>query len=348
MKTIWKYSIKGARSVSQRAPIVFQDQIIITMNHGQNSNFNGTVTALDFETGAELWRVDQPHYFSQPVLSPDGSIFVTSFDGSAHKISRDGEVLWSTKVSERNLWAGVLHAGKFIFSEIAGGSKFTWALDEQAGAVKWHYEDGGHSYGITGHDPDTVLISSSSGTFDKEVYSLHCVNSGTSERIWKTNYSDVIFQPTILQDLVITGVRGGIAAFNLSDGKMIAKHKSSRDVNFRLQGQVYDEIIILASNQGNLVALKNHKKKKLFRKATSNLQLIWETKLDSEIEYFCLADDYLLVLTESGHCHKINPANGNENEKLELPRYQRGMGVIEVDSNNLIVAVDRHCSRVKV
>ena len=345
---MWTHDIKGARSVSQRAPIVFQDRVIVTMNHGLDTNFQGTIMALDLETGAELWRIDRPHYFSQPVLSPDGSVYVTSFDGAAHKIGNNGKLAWSNVISERNLWSGILHAGMFIFSEIAGGSKTTWALDDQTGDVNWHYENGGHSYGVTADHAGSVVVSSYSGSFDKQVFSLHRVNIETGQRIWKAEYANILFRSVMLQDWVVVGSRGRIGAFSLPDGALVSEYISPHEAAFQQQPIAHGETVIFASDQGHVVALGVETKKRMLGRTSSSLQPIWETKIDSEIEYFALAQDSLIALTSSGHLYKLNPSNGRESLKLKLPRYQRGMGIFEIDANNFITAVNRSCERISV
>lgn len=345
MKKIWTYEIKGARSVSQRAPIIFEDRVIVTMNHGQGANFQGTIVALDLDTGAELWRYDLPHFFTRPVMDSDGSILVSNFNGAAYKLSAQGEMLWKAQASERNLWAGVMQAGKFIFPEIAGGSKFTWAVNVQSGKIDWQYEHGGHSYGLVTDNAQSAFTSSYSGSFDKQFYSLHAVDIATGKRQWKTAHPDILFQPSTYQDFLVTGSRGAIASFSQSTGELVAKLDAKKDHSFEHPAVTYDDRVIMASDKGHILALKMEQKRTLFGKAKHSLSVIWDQPLDSDIEYFTQGINGLLALTKSGHLYKINSEDGFETAKLKLPNYVEGKGVTEIEQNKFILAINRSCSR---
>ena len=133
------------------------------MNHGQDANYQGTISALDLESGDVRWRFDRPHWFAEPVIDTDGAVLVTGFDGFAHRIGPDGALQWSVQVSDRNLGSGQLCAGRYVFSEIAGQARNLWALNARTGAIDWRYEHGGHGYGLAIQQDRSVIVSTSSG-----------------------------------------------------------------------------------------------------------------------------------------------------------------------------------------
>jgi outer membrane protein assembly factor BamB len=348
MKIIWKFDLKGARSVTQRSPILSDDHVIVTMNHGLGANFQGVIAALCTETGVEKWRFERPHYFSQPVLSGEGSILVTGFDGWAHKIAPDGHVLWSKAVSERNLWAGILQAGKFVFPEILGGSQYSWALDAQTGEVAWRYESGGHSYGMAFDNAGSVLIASTAGTFEKTSHHLHKVDIETGARAWKASCPDVLFKPVVLEGLVIAGSRGRIAGLNLSDGAAVAEKRIGGTAGFSLNAPARNGRVFLASDQGHILALTVVTKRGLFGGASISLPAAWDIRLDSGVAYFSLEQNRLICLTDSGHLCLIDPDNGTQLQGARLPQFEKGMGVASLGANGFLLAVNRTCSRVEI
>lgn len=348
MKTVWEFGLKGARSVTQRPPILSENQVIVTLNHGLGSNFQGTLVALDLETGTEKWRFGQPHFFTEPTLTSDGSCLVTSFNGLAHKIGRDGQLAWSTKLSERNLWSGSLQDGSFIVSEIAGGSKMTWAIDAQTGKILWQYENGGHFYGLTRSDAHSIVLTSAHGMFESQSYSLHCIDLSTGDRIWTTASADVLFQPTAINDLIVVGSRDKILAFDKTSGALVSTLKTAAGSTFRKKPIYQNDMLIWASDEGLLTALETTKKKRFIRKDAQTLTSVWDKQFDTEIEYMTQGRGGLLVLTKSGVCHKIDSFSGQAITGLKLPRYKSGMGIIEVDDTFLIAAINRNCTLLKL
>ena len=347
MQTLWTYDLKGARSVTQRSPIVSQGQVIVTMNHGQE-NPQGSIAALCLESGKVNWRYERPHLFSQPVIANDGSVLATGFDGVAHKLGLDGQLRWSAGVSERNLWSGLLEAGKFIFSEIGGGSKSTWALDAGTGEIDWRYENGGHSYGMAVDRAKSIIVSSAAGTMDKVVYSLHSVDITSGLKNWISAYPQILFRPAVYRDWIIVGSRGRIAAFDLADGSLASDKKIGQGADFRHSVFFRNDQIFLASDQGHVVALHIEHSRGFFRRRKISLSIVWQVHLASPIEFFGMDDGLLTCITKSGELHLIDPSDRSRTENVKLPRFNSGMGVTRVADRGFIIAINRSCSRVEL
>lgn len=347
MNTLWKYAIKGARSVTQRSPILSADQVIATFNHGQGSNFQGSIVSLCPDTGSENWRFDRPHFFTQPVFADDGAILTTGFDGVAHRIGPDGRSIWASPVTERNLWAGALHSERFVFSEIGGLSEFTWAVDARTGEVVWRYRDGGHSYGVVFDRAGSVFITSAAHNFDASSYSLHGVDVETGQANWQTAHSEILFRPVVLDDLIVVGSRGAIAAFDCADGSLVSRLKigSGSDFNQNLIRQ--GDTVFTASNQGHVVALSLQATRGIFGRAKRALKPAWEAHLGSPVQFFAFARGSLACLTQSGDLCIVDPDDGSLLARTKLARFEEGMGLAAIGDHGFIAAVDRHCARIE-
>lgn len=347
MKTVWTYDLKGARSVSQRAPIVHGNQVIVTMNHGVG-NFNGVIAALCLETGSERWRFERPHIFAQPVVTGDGSIFATGFDGFAHKIGRDGQLLWSTDVSEQNLWSGILLENRFIFSEIAGGALSTWALDAETGQEAWRYDDGGHSYGVAHGGGNCAVITSASGSFDKSSYSLHSVDIQTGRGRWRSTYPEILFRPVLFQDVIVVGSRGRVVAFDPANGSPVSEARIQGAADFECYPVARNDRVFLASTCGHIIALKLERKRGFFGGSKISLSPVWEARLGSGVEFFSEDHGQLICLTKGGNLEIIDPENGSHRISAKLSRFENGMGATATGANGFITAVNRACARIQL
>lgn len=79
--TKWSFSLKGARKVSQRPPVVIGSRVLLTFNHGSGGTYLGTLICVDFEAGTELWRFEANHFLNEPVPDSQDFVYVTCFNG---------------------------------------------------------------------------------------------------------------------------------------------------------------------------------------------------------------------------------------------------------------------------
>lgn len=347
MKTKWQYGLKGARSISYRQPIIFENRAFVTINHGQGSNFNGSLISLDLETGKELWRYDHTHYFAEPTVSTDGYIYISSFSGRVFKFDIYGKLCWETQPTERNLRKGVLHKNSYVYAEIAGGSDTTIALDCLSGEVKWKYNNGGHCYGLASDNSNFIIHSSAvSIDWNKSQYFLHCTEAITGKLIWRSEYENILFCPIIFNDFVCVGSRGHIAVFDLRNGSLVAKHKINDDADFFQQPIITDEAVFFVSDQGHLVSLKvEQSKTRFFKSKKIEFSPVWEVNLSSKVKsniVYC--DHEILVITENGYCHLMNSSTGNSERAIKLPRFKEAFGFCAT-KDGILVAISRDCAR---
>lgn len=48
----------------------------------------------DAATGVEHWRVTLDHVANEPIVAPDGTVYISSFSGCIHAYGVNGRELW--------------------------------------------------------------------------------------------------------------------------------------------------------------------------------------------------------------------------------------------------------------
>ena len=351
MKTVWKYGLNGARSVTHRRPLFYDGHAILTINHGQDSNFNGTLACLDFDTGEELWRFDHEHFFAEPCLSSDGFVYLTSFSGHVFKIDMQGHICWEIQPSERNLWRGILNQDQFVYAEIAGQSKFMRGIDCQSGSVNWEFENGGHCYGLAASECSRFIIHSVgvSKKFGEWNYFLYCTDASNGQLIWRTEHQNILFCPVILKDFIFVGSRNHVAVFDLNNGHFVDSYSLEEIGDFSQRPVVSGDEVIVASQHGHVasIALKETKNG-LFRKLKPKLTISWRLDLSANIRSSVIGgEDQLLVLTGDGICHFVDIQSGEAVQTVKVPYFKEGYGLSRT-LDGLLVAASRDCIRLKI
>lgn len=351
MKTVWKFGLKGARSVSHRRPLLHADRAILTINHGQDSNFNGTLVCLDFDSGEELWRFDHEHFFAQPVISSDGFVYVTSFSGHVLKFDMRGHLCWQAQPSEQNLWGGILSHDRFVYAEIAGQSKYSRAIDCQSGEVIWTFENGGHCYGLAARETAGCIIHSVSVSpkFGEWNYILYCTDAVTGALVWQQEYKHILFDPVILGDHVFVGSRNHVAIFDLNNGRFLDRYDLKAQGDVSQKPIIVDEKVIVASQHGHVAALVVEESRKgLLRRRKPDVTASWELDLSANIRSSVMgSEDTVLILTEDGMCHSLAGHDGTIDRTVKIPYFKDGYGLSQTP-DGLLVAASRDCLRVKI
>lgn len=351
MNTVWKYGLKGARSVSHRRPLIKDGRAILTINHGQDSNFNGTLVCLDLNTGEEHWRFDHEHFFAEPSISSDGFVYFTSYSGHVFKFDIQGQLCWETQPSERNLWRGILVRDQYICAEIAGQSKFTRAIDCQSGEVRWEFENGGHCYGLASSECSRFVIHSVGATkkFGEWNYFLYCTDALTGDLVWQTEHKHILYCPAILGDFIFVGSRNHVAVFDLKNGRLIDSYNLDETSEVSQPPVVSGGEVIIASKHGHVAALVMKEiKSGLFRKPKPKLTIPWHLDLSAQIRSSAIGiGGQILVLTDDGKCQFVDTHSGTVEQTVKIPYFKEGYGLSRTP-DGLLVAASRDCLRVKI
>ena len=348
-KSQWKFSLKGAKYVSQRKPVITKNTVLATFNYGGGIHKRGTVVALDVANGREIWRFNSEHILNEPIVDDRASaalrdrfIYLTCFNGKVYKLNLDGEVVWQIQPSQCNIWQPLLVNNLLVYAEIAGRAKNTWAVNILDGSIQWQYEHGGHAYALAS-DTEHIVYSTVRGSFDRQEIVLQCLDSQTGKLIWKSDNLQYLFEPIIVGEIIYIGSRGYVAAFCLKTGRILAQYDLEVGVAVTLPPLVTDEGIIFCTETGQIFSLHATQADSKFL-----LTLNWQISLDSEVKANLLKqDDKLLVITESGELIKLDLKLGKISQKQKLSGFKQGFGMAMCD-RNLVIAVSRDCVKLPV
>jgi outer membrane protein assembly factor BamB len=178
------------------------------------------LVAVDAETGAERWRVEQPVSASSPLVQ-DGRVYVGTGEGVKAFDAATGDELWRFLTGETAvpdnpppdsvdaspvLADGVLYTGE-------GGYGGLYALDPATGKELWHVDTHGATWVGPAVANGTVYIGSDA-VFDVDQQdtapsALYAVDAKTGKELWHTAFGDAqgAFGPPVVADgVVIIGV----------------------------------------------------------------------------------------------------------------------------------------------
>lgn len=341
-KAKWKYSLQGARSVTQRSPVVTGNIALVTFNHGAGATMRGTLCALDIETGDLLWQFATDHFLNEPVVSPEGVIFITCFDGSAYKLGLDGSQLWKAQPAQGNVWAGTICGDKLCYAEIGGGSKYTWALNIADGSLAWQYENGGHAYALdTSSGGRLVHASVTTHRIGEYTHYLHCIDAATGRSLWKVTHDSRLFSPLIIGNHIYVGSRGHVYVFDLDSGNLLAKYAIDSDSAVFAKPIKTERGVIFLTDAGCLFCMST-----LDENAGGGFELLWSETFSSEIRANIRAHEgNLYAILESAEWVKINPENGTIEETRKLSGFKAGYGLAPYQGD-WVVSVSPQCARL--
>lgn len=347
LKSLWKYNLKGARSVTQRAPIIVGNTVFAVFNHRKGSFFQGTLSAIDLNTGEEIWRFETEHILNEPCISDDNCIYITCFDGTVYKLSTEGNLEWKSQPSQCNLWAGILLKDRFYYAEIGGRSKHTRSLNTNDGSVVWEYENGGHSYALaTDHNQCVVHGSVSGSVRDKTIY-LHCLQKETGETLWQTQHPQYLFQPLIIGNFIYIGSRSHVALFSLHSGELLATHHIEDGVAVTAKPIKVDDTVVFITEKGRFFCLSTIETTNApLPKKSFDLKQLWSVELSNEVKAKVFQDgSQLIAITEAGSLVAIDSANGEILYEEKLSGFKGGYGITKYE-NDFIISVSKDCARI--
>lgn len=221
---LWRFSLPKERSVQARAPVVTDDRVYQVFHYEKKGRSESVLLAFNLETGNECWRAGIAHCANAPVVGPDGTIYVSSFEGSVIAYDQQGRQRWRAPEAARNLNVACL-AGpeRVVVAEIHNQGGHTWCLDAANGDAIWMVDHGGHAYPPAATASVVVHATVHQGaSFGQSIVHLMALSAEDGRLLWLVESAEYLFTPTIVGDLVIIGARGSLRAYRIADGKLAA------------------------------------------------------------------------------------------------------------------------------
>ncbi|WP_105385055.1 outer membrane protein assembly factor BamB family protein [Neorhizobium alkalisoli] len=308
---LWTKRLANERRVRARTP-VFADNILYQVFHyDKGSFFESVMLALDCETGTEHWRTTVAHVANEPVVGPDGTIYLCSFEGSVLAYDRNGRLRWKAPAANRNMGVPCLAGSeRLVVAEIGQGHR-TWCLDAQSGAVLWTFDSGGFSYPIAATAETVVHATVVDGTrFGESTPHLFVMSADSGRCLWSTTYEQYLFMPVIVDDLVVVGARGALLAYYLADGRPAARLVLPPDAAVKVLVPLPDGFL-LADDLGTIRRVVLSRKRSFFRSSVALVEL-WTTSFPNEmLGRPVVLGSMVLVLDKEGNLHILNIDDGS-------------------------------------
>lgn len=173
---------------------------------------DGTLYAVDAETGEEVWAFDEPddHLFSSPTVV-DGIVYVGSADGTLYAVdAAAGELEWSVSQSDWEFRHSPAVADGTVYATAVmdgfGVPDYTFAFDAETGEEKWVYDEKPGYTGAVAVADGAVYLPSTDG--------ILALDASTGEPRWEyeTEYGYPQTGATVADGKVITaGVQIAVA-----------------------------------------------------------------------------------------------------------------------------------------
>lgn len=189
---------------------------------------DGSVQALDADTGASRWKTRLSGRIQHSVASDGSTLFVVTEPGTLHALDlRNGKPLWQYRMHARPGAAATVHAGRVFTNDRSG---VLHAVDAGSGRPLWQTQfwtswiESEPSF-----DGDTLYIGSS------DLRKVSAIDTANGRVRWRTDVGGWSWgTPLPRGDMLIVGMAAGspyfldhgagIGVINRGDGRLLARY----------------------------------------------------------------------------------------------------------------------------
>jgi len=200
------------------------------------SNADGTINAVDSESGNQIWRFPTG---SQPVSSPllfKNTLYVGNENGVLFAIDQNkGEELWRFETAGRISGKPTVSGSSVLF----GSESTIYAVDTKTGDEQWQLEVG------EGYSIKTSLISSAQTVYFGAGESIYAVDIKDQDVLWTFQSDSNIYGPPVID--------GGVLYFGNSNGSVYAVNKETGEDIWNTQTDQEYGIYSTPIIEGNLL-----------------------------------------------------------------------------------------------
>lgn len=196
-------------------PMMFTPEIYGGRLYG--GKVNGEVTALNIETGSQVWKFappSTPGFFSSPVVSND-VVYVVNKNGMLYGLDiHDGEVVWEFETDNRVFTSPTISRGQLY----TASDEFLYCIDVTKSDLIW-------KWGVPGAGPGNLAAPTPGSSY---VYfggeDLHAIDISTGKEAWRYDEAESVpstpeFEETT--NRVYVGTSDGAIALNAETGEEV-------------------------------------------------------------------------------------------------------------------------------
>ncbi len=263
----------------------------------------GTVVALDPQTGDTRWRFDLPTedrrdraVYGEPAVVGD-TVYVGAYDGVLYALSSTGgELLWQEAIGEENepIVAGPVVVGDLIL--ISSSDDNLYALDFRERTLEWRFQTGNSIW-------STPVVESGVAYFGSQDGSVYAVRIEDGTKVWEFETDGAVnATPLLIGDTLYFGsfdkkfyavdARSGLELWRFDDASNWFWGEPAANEN----------LIFAPSLDGNLYALD-----------INTGQMIWTLETDGPIVGRpAIVGDKIAVASNDGRVRLVRLGDGAE------------------------------------
>jgi len=205
-RVLWRASVKDAAPGS----IILSNRLLI-------SSGEGTLIAVDTETGETAWRFTAEGRFVASASAGSGNVFQPSDRSVLHVLSpEDGHEILRVE-TDGPLVSAVAVADLVYAADVRG---HVYAIDPDSGRIIWRVKLEGPIWTTPVVLRDRVFVGHSGGW-------LVALDAASGRQLWRFETGEVIkASPLALDSYVVVGTMGGrLLLLDASNGRLLAKQQ---------------------------------------------------------------------------------------------------------------------------
>ena len=155
----WKAKpVSGNKNYWQKLQMAVSKDLLFTADH------NGSVVALDIQTGQQQWAVDMDLPISGGVGYGAEKVVLGTIEGQIYALNaKDGTVLWSSTVSSEVLASPSANKEMVVAQSI---DNRIYALDAETGQELWQHDSGAPILSVRGNSSSIIIQNMVIAAFD--------------------------------------------------------------------------------------------------------------------------------------------------------------------------------------
>ncbi len=330
--TLWTHSLSGKREVSARRPALHGGALYSVFLYRKGSFYESTLLNLNADSGQPRWEFRVEHVVNQPIVGPEGVIYLSSFEGAVYAVSPEGKQLWRAKVSDRNIGVPcIVDGGQLAVAEIGGGASRTYGINRRNGELLWQADTGGHAYAIARGGSKLVHSAVSPTGVGVNLFCLDALQKG--KQLWQRPNDQYLFRPVIADEVIYIGARHSARAYDLASGDLRGEFALTGDATVNADLLLNSGRLYFGDDRGVLRALNVLD--------PARPALMWEYQADSEVVAQPLIfDDEVFFVSRIGTLYGLNPDTGRERTRIAL-KTDEDAGGMAASGSRLYVAHGR-------
>ena len=230
---------------------------------GYTASVDGTITAVDIESGNIVWRTDLDSNLSAGVGVGDGLLIVATGSGEVLALDQsNGSKVWSAKVNSEVLATPAVAQGVVV---VRVGDAIILGLDSATGNQLWDIEKSLSAMSIRG--VSTPLINGRGAVIGLADGRLMALDIDTGDTLWETavgsprgsneirRLSDIDADPVLLGTvLYVASYQSRVVAMAMGSPRIVW----SKDISTLKTPGVDSDYLYISDEVGSLVALNRY------------------------------------------------------------------------------------------